>query len=174
MRKASIITLAVLTILFFVGLFYFYKLGGFNETEIKVINVPESKMLGKQYKGQMGAKGYGRLFEESEELLKKGKVKGDIAALFFNNPKKGTDTADVFIGIILKDSLHNIPEGFSLRKIPGRKVLQAHIQADILIAPFVFPDLEEYAKENNIVLKQNLTLEIYPGRDDMYIQIPVE
>lgn len=173
MRKISIITLGLLAILFFVGLFFYARYGGFNDPEIKTITVPEYKIIGKEYTGKMTAKEFGQLFEAAEKMLKEGKVKGDVAGVFYTNPQKESDTVQAFVGVLLKDSLQVLPEGYTIRTVAERKVIQAHIKAHVLVSPFVYPDIEEFAKENNIVLTHVPAVEIYPSTEEMFIQVPV-
>ena len=174
MRKISIITLGLLAILFFVGLFFYARYGGFNDPEIKITTVPVCTIAGKAYSGKMTSKEFGQLFEVAEKLVKEGKVKGDIAGIFYTNPQKDTATIEAFIGVLLKDSLQDLPEDYAIRTVAERKVVQAHIKAHVLVSPFVYPDIEEFAKENNIELAHVPAVEIYPSTEEMFIQVPVK
>lgn len=174
MRKASIITLGLLGVLFLIGLFFYNKFGGFNLPEIKVITSEKCMIVGKEYSGKLTSKEFGKLFENAEAFIKEGKLKGQIGGIFYSSPEKTSDSIIAFIGVVVKDSLNDLPDGYSLRTLDSRKVIQAHIKAHILVAPDIYPDIEEYAKENKIKSLKVPALEIYPSNEEMFIEVPVE
>lgn len=174
MRKASKITLIVLALIFVVGIFFYHRLGGFNEPELTIAQAPEYTVAGKAYKGKMTGKEFGSHFEEAEKHLKNNVLAGTVAGVFYNNPEKSNDTIDAFVGIILSDTLRQLPEGYSKRKIPARKVVRAHIKSHLLVSPFIYPDMEEYAEEQKSELLHVPALEIYPGEKEMIIEMPVK
>lgn len=174
MRKLSIITLAVLAVLLCIGVFYYYKLGGFNPPEIKIINAPSYIIAGKPYVGKMTTKEFAALFTEAEVLVEKKELEGLVCGIFYNNPEKENDTIDAFIGLIIKDSTKTLPVGYSYRYLKGRKIVQAHIKSHLLVSPSIYTDIQDFAKEKNIELLHVPALEIYLGTKELFIEIPVK
>lgn len=174
MKKSTKVILVVLAVIFFTAVFFYYKLGGFRDPEIKLAEAPAYVIAGKPYKGKMTSKEFGKLFEESENYLANKTLKGRSCGVFYNNPEKETDTIDAFVGILLDDETQKIPQGYTLKNIPARKIVRAHIEAHILVSPFIYPDIDDFAKEKNITLQHVPALEIYPSREEMIIEVPAK
>jgi len=177
MRKASKITLIALAILFIIGLYYYHKLGGFNEPEIKIAHASAYVVAGKPYVGKMmgqGSKEFGQLFNEADKYIEDKILTGVSVGVFYNNPRKENDTITAFVGVILKDTLQKLPNGYVYRRIPARKIVRAHIKSHMLVAPFIYPDIEEFAKLQKVELIYNPYLEMYPGDKEMIIEVPVK
>jgi hypothetical protein len=155
---------------------YFYsKMGGFSSTSMTVVSSPSYFIAGKPFKGLMKNPSFGGLFDEADTFIVKNNLKGKAWAggFFYNNPPKDKDTLIAFIGVIMKDTLSPLSDGYSYRSIPGRKVIRANIKAHYLFAPSIYPDIEEYAKENNIESLQVPSIEIYPSEDEVVVEVPV-
>jgi hypothetical protein len=174
MRKASKIILIVLAILFVIGFYYYHKLGGFNEPEITVAEAPGYVVVGKPYQGKMTSKELGNLFEEAETYLEKKTLRGTSAGVFYSNPEKENDTIKAFVGVILSDTSQALPQGYEKRSIPARKILRAHIKSHLLVAPFIYPKLEEQAKLKKVELLHVPSIEMYPSDMEMIIEVPVK
>jgi hypothetical protein len=174
MRKLSIISLAIVVILFFAGLFYYYKLGGFNPPDIKITNAPQYIIAGKPYKGKMTTKEFGMLFSDAEKLVEKKELEGVVCGVFYNNPEKENDTIDAFVGLVVKDSIEVLPSGYSYRFVKARKVVQAHIKSHLLVSPSIYIDIQDFAKENNVELTHVPAVEIYPSNKELLIEVPLK
>ena len=156
-----------------IGIFFYYKMGGFNAPELSIINAPSYTIIGKPYHGRMNSKEFGKLFEEADMLIKSGKLKGHTCGLFENNPASGKDTVKAFIGIIPNTTIQETPKGFEVKTIAAHKVAQAHVLAHYMLAPQVYPKLKEYADDKGIKISDAPALEIYNSENDVIIQLPV-
>lgn len=173
MKKSSKITLIVLGIIFIVGLFFYYRLGGFNKPEITMVVAPAYQIAGKPYTGKMTTKEFGSLFKEAETHIEKKNLEGRVSGIFYTKPEKENDTIAAFVGVILNDTLQKLPEGYTLKVIPERKIIRATIHAHILVSPFIYPDIEDYAKEQKVELLHVPAVEIYLSNSEMIIEVPV-
>lgn len=168
------IILIVLALIFIIGLYYYHKLGGFNEPEITLAEAPSYVIAGKPYQGKMTTKEFGKLFEEAETYLEKKTIRGTSAGVFYTNAEKETDSIKAFVGVILSDTLQAIPKGYEKRRIPARKIIRAHIKSHLLVAPFIYPDIEEHAKLKKAELLHVPAIEMYPSDKEMIIEVPVK
>ncbi len=157
-----------------IGVFFYYKMGGFNAPELSIVNAPAYTIVGKAYEGRMNSKEFGELFEEADSLVKTGTVKGTSCGLFANNPASGKDVVKAFVGVMPNAPVQQVPKGFELRTEPARKVAQAHVTAHYMLAPQVYPKLKEYADEKGIKINDTPALEIYKSEDEIIIQLPVK
>jgi effector-binding domain-containing protein len=173
MRKLSIVSLVGLLILFGFMIFYYYKIGGFESAEMKTMNSPDYVIAGKQFNNKMNSKELGQLFNEVEAVIKKEKRNAKLCGIFYNHPNDINDTIKGFVGMILIDTAQKIPAGYSIKKIPSRKVLQAYVKS-VYSAPQVYDQIEDYAEEKNLKLDfSSGYLEIYPTTNDMFVEVAV-
>jgi hypothetical protein len=174
MKKSSKITLIVLGIIFIVGLFFYYRLGGFNKPEITMVQAPAYHVAGKSYKGKMTTKEFGTLFKEAETFVEKKELAGRVSGIFYSKPEKENDTITAFVGVILDDPTQKLPVGYTIKEIPARKIIRATIHAHILVSPFIYPDIEDYAGEQKVELLHVPAVEIYISNSEMIIEVPVK
>jgi hypothetical protein len=173
MRKLSIITLVVLVIALGSGILYFQKRGAFQDPEIKVTTAPAYVIAGKNYKGKMTNKAFGELFNSAEKLVAEKKIKGTVAGIFYNNPENATDIIESFVGVIMNDTNEVLPEGYTKKYLPSRKVVEARV-ANLYGSPLIYPKVDDYAKEHNIKLLNIPALEVYPPTKEVYVQVPID
>jgi effector-binding domain-containing protein len=175
MSRRRYISLVVFVSLLFSALFFYLKMGGFTKTDITVVSSREYLVAGKYFKGRIREKEFGKLFKYADTLISKNNLqdKAWVCGLFFNNPEKEKDTIEAFIGVVLKDTLATLPNGYSYKKIEPRKVVRASIKAHYLLVPNIYPEIEEYADKNKIQLTLP-SIEIYPKEDEVIIEVPVK
>src|SRR6185437_13547255 len=99
MTTTRYILLSIAISIIGIGVFFYYKMGGFNAPELSIINAPSYTIVGKPYTGRMNSKEFGKLFEEADSLIKSGTIKGVSCAWFENNPESGKDTVTAFVGV---------------------------------------------------------------------------
>lgn len=173
MRRFSVITLVVLAILFIFGIVFYNKMGAFEDPEVKVITVPAYVVAGTPFKGKAATKEFGKLFNEADKLVEEKKLSGQVCGIFYTDPNHGNEETEAFVGVILSDTAQTLPEGYSKRYLPSRKVIQAHI-ANGIGSPVIYPKIEDYAKEHKISYKTIPALEIYPSPKEVFVQVPVD
>ena len=158
------------------ALYLYSKLGGFSKVTMSVISSPEYIIAGKPYKGTMKSPLFGRLFQDADTFIVKNNLKNKawVCGVFYNNPEKDKDTILAFIGVVVKDTSGTITPGYTYRRIVPRKVIRANIKAHYLFAPSIYPDINKYAEENKIQLKQVPSIEIYPSEDEVVVEVPVK
>jgi len=176
MTVGRYILLVIALVVIVSGVVVYYKMGGFNSPEMVIFKSPPFTIVGKNYTGRMNEKAFGKMFEDAEELVKNGKVKGMVCAWFENSPEAAKDTVKAFIGVCLfiNDSLTTVPQGYSVKQLPFRYVAQAHIKASYMLAPKVYPKLKEFAKEKGSPVNDAPALELYKSENEVIIQLPVK
>lgn len=172
-RKFSIAALAVLVIVFGTGIIYFLKRGAFKDPEIKVTEAPAYVVAGTLFKGRVTGKEFGRLFDEADKLVAEKKIAGRTCGIFYNMPESASEEQEAFVGVLMDDTTQTLPEGYSKRYLPARKVLEGRVD-NFIGSPLIYPKLEEYAEEHNIKISTIPAIEIYLPTKEMYVQVPVK
>lgn len=173
MRKFSVTSLTVLTVLFVFGIIFYYRSGAFEEPEIKVMSAPSYTIAGTFYKGKPQSREFGKLFNEADKLVEQKKLSGTVCGVYYTNPENGNEETEAFIGIILSDTSQPLPQEYTRRYLPARQVIQAHV-ANGVGSPLVYPKIEDFAKEKKIAYKPIPALEIYPSSREVFVQVPVD
>jgi hypothetical protein len=155
------------------GLIYYFKKGAFQEPELKVTEAPAYTIAGVPFKGKATSKEFGKLFNEADKVVEQKKLNGTVCGIFYNNPEEASDEIDAFVGIIISDTTQSLPENYSKRSLPARKVIEARID-NIYGSPLIYPKIEDYAEEHHIQSKQVPALEIYPATKEVIVQVPVK
>lgn len=168
MRKISLITLGILLVLFSIGLFYYYKMGGFEKPVITIVDAPAYVVVGKAYIGD--AQGVGKFANETDKLIEQKKINGVSCDVYYSHPDSAKLNA--FVGAILKDTTQALPEGYTKKYIPARKIIRAYIR-DWRVAPRIYPDINEFADSAKLQLSYKEYLEIYQQNKESYIEVPV-
>jgi effector-binding domain-containing protein len=175
MTRKRYISLTVFVSLLFMALYFYSKMGGFSETNISIVSSKPYLVVGKPFKGRVKQRELGQLFQEADTLLVRSHLQNRawVCGVFLNNPEKEKDTIQAFIGLVLSDTLKVLPEGYTYKRIPARKVLRASIKAYYLFVPSIYPEMEDYAEKNKIQLSVP-SIEIYPKQDEVVIEVPVK
>jgi effector-binding domain-containing protein len=169
------ISLTIFVSLLFIALYFYSRMGGFSKTDINIVSSQEYLVIGKPFKGRVKQKELGQLFQDADTLIVRNNLKNRawVCGVFLNNPEKEKDTIIAFIGLVLKDTLKNLPPGYTYKKIPPRKVVRASIKAHYLFVPNIYPAIDEYAEKNKIQLTVP-SIEIYPQENEVVIEMPVK
>ncbi len=120
------------------GLCFYTYLGGFRSPAVTLETSAAPVLLaGQPYQGPADSDGFAPLFRQANELKTSGKIPGDLANLYLNNPEKARDTVQAFVGLAVADTLHPLPAGWRYRVVPaGQRVVVARLRGvSYLLAP---------------------------------------
>ncbi|WP_375438007.1 hypothetical protein [uncultured Hymenobacter sp.] len=148
-----------------VGVAY-YVLGGFKQAEVKLETTTQPIFLaGSYFEGPGNSEAFGDLTRKAYEIRTSGKLRGTFGNIFYNNPTFSGETAKVFVGLVVDDTVsQQLPAGYQYRVFPaGQRVLHATIEASYLVAPDkLYSGVKDQAKQNGLAL-QNVYLERFPN-----------
>jgi hypothetical protein len=131
---------------------YYGYLGGFNSPHLSITTSMPQYVAGQYYEGPADSREFGDFFKKAGQLQESKTLVGSLANIYYNNPEEKGDTIKAFIGILVPDSSVALPAGYEWRMWEGgRKVVQASIRANYLLAPDkLYPALFDYLKANNL------------------------
>jgi hypothetical protein len=172
-RRAAVIFLFVLS---FAVLGGYALLGGFKEPNMAVVTIPGYMLAGKEFEGRSGAPELNEIFNKAKELNSTGQLPGTLAAIYYDAKEAEKGNVHTFAGVIVKDPIAQLPDGFVYRAVPAGKAVQAEIFAHYLVAPApgrVQLDLAGFARQNGLK-PARFVIEKYFGPSNIVLEIPVE
>lgn len=110
-------------------------LGGFKEPEIKIAESPGYIILGKRFTGKLDERKLKETYKEAQEKYRDGELNGVFAVMHFHEPNVNTGKVDAVIGVVVKDSLSEKPEGFNYFTWRKGPVVQTKILSHYSVAP---------------------------------------
>ena len=144
----------------------YYFLGGFKKADVTLETTAQPIFLaGRYFEGPANSEQFGDLTREAYEIRTSGKLRGTFGNIFYNDPAKASETAKVFVGLVVDDTVsQQLPKGYRYRAFAaGQRVLHARIIASYLVAPDkLYTGVKAAAKEQNLTL-QNVYLEKFPA-----------
>lgn len=172
-RRAAVIFL-ILLILFTLG--GYALLGGFKKTGMSEVNIRGYILAGKEFKGRSGAPGLNGIFSQAKELNTNGQLPGTLGAIYYEAEEAEKGNVHTFAGVIIKDSLAQLPDGFVYRTVQAGKAVRAEILSHYLVAPApgrVQQDLAGFARQNGLK-PAKFVIEKYYDASNIVLEIPVE
>lgn len=143
----------------------YYFLGGFKKAEVKLETTAQPVFVaGRYFEGPANSEAFGDLTREAYQIRTSGKLRGTFGNIFYNDPAKASETAKVFVGLIVDDTVSQaLPQGYRYRTFAGgQRVLHARIEASYLVAPDkLYTGVKDAAKTQGLTL-QNVFLERFP------------
>ena len=174
MKKHYIILTTMFVVLAVGALFIYNNMGGFSNPATSLKAAPNRIIVGKMYEGTVMDKKFGKLFNEIEAEIKKGKIKGKLAAYYFNNPDKNKGKMKCIVGILLEGDATKPFEPYVIVEIPERKVIRTTVKAHISVAANVYKAAEKFAEKNNLKYSDENVLEIYPSENEFIMEAPIK
>lgn len=174
MKKVQIITVLSVLIIVIASIIY-AQLGGTKDIKITKVSTNGYLFIGKKYEGKRSSKQFGKLMNETADLVKTNQVQGFFAVYHFINPDSDKDTLNSLVGIIVADSTQTVPKEYTLKKIPSQEVLQAVIVSHWLVSPSpaeVTQKLQAFALSNGFILGDTI-LEKYNIDKEIITEINV-
>jgi len=175
MKKVQIIIALSIVIIIIASIIY-AQLGGTKDIRITKVSTNGYLFIGKKYEGKRSSKQFGKLMNETADLVKANQVKGSFAVYHFINPDSEKDTLNSLVGIIVSDSLQTAPQDYTLKKIPTQEVLQAVLISHWLVSPSpaeVTQKLQAFALSNGFILGDTI-LEKYNKDKEIITEINIK
>ena len=151
-------------------------LGGFQQIPFSRTSIQGYMMAGIPYKGKANDREFRELFEKVNADYQAGKIKGTLAAIYYDTPDADKGKVDALIGILVADSLSSIPDSYKYLYLAGTQAVRAEITSHPAVAPA--PDklkqkLMDYAWQNQLK-PQNFVIEKYINERNLQVEIPVK
>lgn len=154
--------------------FYTY-VGGFTAPDVQVTTSETVYVAGVPFEGSVEDEAIGDLFQRAAQLLEQNELQGTLGNIYYNDPDKSGDSIRAFIGIIIPDSTARLPQGYTLRTVPGgRQVVRAEVNARIAVAPQkLYEAVFDYAQEEKLEL-EDFYVEWFPAEDQGVLEVPLK
>ena len=123
-------------------------------------------LAGQPFHGSVRNEDFGPLFRRAKDA--QGRLRGDLANLYLNNPETSHDTINAFIGLAVADTTQALPAGFRYRLVPaGQRVIAARLTGvSFLLSPNkLYPAALEAVKARKLTQRGDFYLERF-GADD--------
>lgn len=173
MKKVAI----VLIIITGIALIGYTVLGGFKEVPLSREPISGYILAGIPYKGKATDIAFKDLFQKVNADFGSGKVKGTLAAIYYDTSESEKGRVDAFIGAIVADSASVLPDStYRYKYLAGKEVVRAVITSHPSVAPA--PDklkqrLMEYAWHNQLK-PQQVVIEKFFDQRNIQVEIPVK
>ncbi len=175
----KIISIIVLTILAAMLWTYFNR-GGLVKPLLSKVKTQPFTVLGVSYKGFGKDKAIREIIRTTHEYMNEGKLKGSLSIIYEGNPDSPKDTVNVFIGVIVDDTLGikkaNLPEKYELKNYASMKTVRAEIKAHVSVAPNpaqINATLLDFSRKNGLVT-DNMYIERYISEEHIISEIKVK
>lgn len=163
-----------LLVMLLVGLSFYAFLGGFNQIQVSLATSKPRYLVGQAYEGPTEGQAFNEVFRQAGRLVEENVLQGELGGIYYSSPHGAPDSIKAFVGVLVADSLVQVPAGFELRRLPGgRQVVQASVEAHYILAPDrLYPAIFDFAGQQNIPL-QNEYLERFPDTRHAVVEVPV-
>lgn len=156
----------------------YYYLGGFTGRELEVVEVNDYRLMGKRYFGRLDNPALEDVFYEVRSQAESGAPSGTLAIVVLKEPETGKDSVEQFIGILLDQPAQaSLPQGWELFTIEANRAVRNTIRAHNLVMPRpkeIRDEIEEYAREQQLPLRTDITIEKYLGERHLEVEVPLE
>jgi hypothetical protein len=166
----------IITIIAGIALVIYTSLGGFQEIPFSQTPIQGYILAGIPYKGKANDQEFRELFEKVNADHQAGKIKGTLAAIYYETPDADKGKVNAIIGALVPDSASSLPASYKYLYLPGSQAVRADITSHPAVAPA--PDklkqkLMEYAWENKLK-PQNYVIEKYFNERNLQVEIPIK
>ncbi len=138
MKRAKLIYSAIIIIcLIIISWSTYYTLGGFDPIEVYVIEGKERTVIGKEYREKFDYDLLKARYRETKAAIDSGKLKGQVAIVYFNLDESESDTVHYFVGAYkdeIKDVLR-LPAGYSYKEFKTDKIFKVFLTQHWLVGP---------------------------------------
>ncbi|MCB2410450.1 hypothetical protein [Hymenobacter lucidus] len=168
-----------LLIIFFTiaGALIYAYVGGFKQPTVTITTTKAPIFLaGQAFRGTANDEQFGPLFRSVKEAKDQGRLRGELANIYYNDPAKARDTIQAFVGLVVADTVaQQLPAGYRYRTFAaGQRVVQARTTASYLVAPGqLYPAVTEAAKQQKLKLR-HVYLEQFPEQGESEVLAVVE
>ena len=134
-------------------------------------------LAGQPYHGSVTGDAFGQLFRQAKDLQTQGRVRGDLANLYLNDPETAHDTIRAFVGLAVADTTQALPAGFRYRVVPaGQRVVAARLRgvSDLLAPNKLYPAAIEAVQAQKLTQRGNFYLERFGQNESSEVWIGVK
>ena len=167
--------LAIILLTLLVAGTYVY-LGGTREPTVTLETTGAPLYLaGQPFHGVVRGEDFGNLFRQAKEA--QGRLRGDLANLYLNNPETAHDTISAFIGLAVADTMQVLPAGFRYRLVPaGQRVIAARLTGvSYLLSPNkLYPAALEAVKTRKLTQRGDFYLERFGADEESEVLMGVK
>ena len=151
-------------------------LGGTQEPKVTLETTTAPVYLaGQPFRGAVTGAGFGELFRQAKDA--QGRLHGDLANLYLNDPETARDTVTAFIGLAVADTTQSLPIGFRYRVVPaGQRVVAARLTGvSYLMAPNkLYPAALEAVKKQKLTQRGDFYLERFGANEESEVWVGVK
>lgn len=167
MSKTKKVLLGISAVILIAVLGLYYKMGAFNSVNITVQQSEEKIVCGMWFKGRESEERFTELMREIDPKMGKEFPR---ASLYKKVPTEEDRAVEVFIGALVKDTLTSFGEEFEFVILPKRKVLRGELEAATTFAYKLPNQLQEYAVDNGLYIRENEEFAYTPYTGEKLIQ----
>ena len=151
-------------------------LGGTREPTVALETTAAPLYLaGQPFHGRVRGEAFGQLFRQAKDA--QGRLHGDLANLYLNDPETAHDTIRAFIGLAVADTTQPLPAGFRYRVVPaGQRVVAARLTGvSYLLAPNkLYPAALDAVKTQKLTQRGDFYLECFGAGDASEVWVGVK
>ncbi|MFA0961684.1 hypothetical protein AB9P05_07745 [Roseivirga sp. BDSF3-8] len=170
MKKKVFVILGLVALLALAALAGYYYLTQSQSIELSVEPGEKYRIAGKYYEGRYGDRKLEMIFSEMRQLVQANNLKGDLAILYYGNPREERGSVKNFIGI-LPESGSDLPDSLEVRTFLPDYTITARIHSHPAIMPrpnHIREMMEEKAREMGYEL-DTIFIEKYLGNEDIVV-----
>jgi predicted transcriptional regulator YdeE len=160
-------------ILIFMAVLTYIFLGKLQKTSLSQINVPAYLLVGKAYQGRAKDEKLGQIFQQTQQLYDSKTLQGNLVSVYYRTDGSVADSVNAFIGMVVQDSLPQLPEGFVYKKMPAGKGIRGTVKMGSVFAlspEQVQNEITDFARKQNMKL-QPFVIEKYIGKETFEMEI---
>ena len=150
-------------------------LGGFSKPALSQTQLPVYIIAGKAYQGKADTDTLQRIFDEAKQLHTDGRIRGTLAAAYYQTADEAKGNIKVWAGVLVSDSSVALPPGYLFRVFPSTHAVRAEIKAHFAVAPApheVKKQLRDFAKAQKLK-PGGFVVEKYLNPREIVMEMPV-
>ncbi len=113
----------------------FYLLGGFKEVSVQKEGSTEYTLVGKQFVSHYTSKDWITFGQQCKVLLDEEKINGNLTVITYHTDSLKEDEISKFVGILLKDDMAEIPQGFNVKQMNSENRYSVMLDMHVLVQP---------------------------------------
>lgn len=154
---------------------FYYTLGGFNESSIRIVADTTFHLCGVYYEGKANRPAWGSCFNDIENIIKEKELSYEVAAYYDQNPsEENNHMVKAFVGALVPDrSSCAFSDTLEHRTVSMEKMILGEQEASIVITS-LFDDIEDFAKEKDLSPDSVHIMEHYPAKDRLIVYWPLQ
>jgi hypothetical protein len=174
MKKSSLALILFVVIVFGLGLFGYYKMGGFSKAEVRFLQNKTFVIIGKEVDMRADSKEYKAIFARFDSLIARQQLDTKTAAYYYNEPKRNENyQVKAFIGFLQPEDSFQKPDSLKKRSFQFKKVYKGSHKANLIVNS-TYEAIIKQAQADGNELKGEESLEIYLPKQKVVIYRPLK